>query len=132
MSWQLGLKIQQHNQIVPLKFIAHYDVAHRVPIDGEITFKELASITGVEQGALSRILRFGIANRIFREPRPGVIAHSAASRQILEDEAMAAWVAAGVDEMWPAAVKVVDALKKWPQAEEPNQTVREAVPISLR
>lgn len=106
-----------------MKLISRYDIAHKVPIDGELTFKELANVTGIEKGALSRVLRFGIANRIFVEPRPGVIAHSAASRQIAEDSNVAAWVGANVDEMWPAAEKVIDALERWPQAEEPHQTV---------
>lgn len=52
-----------------------------------------------------------------------MIAHSAASRQIAEDIRVASWVGANVDDMWPAAVKVVDALVKWPLAAEANQTV---------
>ncbi|KAK7192329.1 hypothetical protein DPSP01_004918 [Paraphaeosphaeria sporulosa] len=112
----------QHNLLVPLKLIAHFDIAQKVPLDGETTFKALAEATNIEQGALTRILRLGIANRIFREPRHGVIAHSAASREIAEDEGLAGWVRASVEEMWPAAEKTVDALKKWPRADEPNQT----------
>lgn len=49
--------------------------------------------------------------------------HSAASRQIAEDGAMADWVGANVDDMWPSAQKVVYALKQWPSADEPDQTV---------
>lgn len=52
-----------------------------------------------------------------------MIAHSAASRQIAEDSRVASWVGANVDDMWPAAEKVVDALEKWPLAAEANQTV---------
>jgi hypothetical protein len=58
------------------------------------------------------------------EHRPGFIAHSAASRQIADDACVASWVSAGVDEMWPAAVNMVPALEKWPEAAEPNQTVQ--------
>ena len=94
-----------------------------MPIDDEVSFASLAADVGIEHGALARVLRLGIAYRIFREPRPGVIAHSAASRQIAEDPLIASWVSANVDEMWPAAEKVVDALIKWPEAGEANQTV---------
>jgi hypothetical protein len=76
------------------------------------------------QSALTRILRLAIAHRIFLEHRPGFIAHSAASRQIADDACLASWVGAGVDEMWPAAVNLVPALEKWPEAAEPNQTVQ--------
>ena len=104
--------------------ISHFDLARKVPVDGDITFTDLAADIGIDHAALARVLRLGIAHRIFREPRPGVLAHSAASRQIVDDQRVASWVGANVDEMWPAAERVVDALKKWPQAAEPNQTVR--------
>lgn len=92
-------------------------------MDGETTFAELAASTGVNHAALCRILRHAIACRVFREPRPGVIAHSAASRLIAENPDVASWLAVSVDDMWPAAEKTVDALMKWPLAAEPNQTV---------
>jgi hypothetical protein len=77
----------------------------------------------VDQSALTRILRLGIAHRIFCEPRPGVVAHSAASRQIAQDGRVESWIGSNVDDMGPAAARVVDALVKWPEAGEPNQTV---------
>ncbi|KAI1098865.1 putative O-methyltransferase [Jackrogersella minutella] len=112
----------EHNQLLYLKLISHFHLAHKVPLDGEITFDDLAATVGIDSAAICRILRFGIAFRVFREPRPGVVAHSAASRQIADDPNIADWVSANVNEMWPAAEKVVDALAKWPLAEEPNQT----------
>ncbi|EED16326.1 O-methyltransferase, putative [Talaromyces stipitatus ATCC 10500] len=112
----------QHNLLAYLKLISRFDLASKVPITGEITFVDLAATVGVDRAALTSILRLGIAHRIFREPRPGFIAHSAASRLIAEDTRVASWVGANVDDMWPAAEKVVDALVKWPLAEEPNQT----------
>ncbi|KAI8629700.1 putative O-methyltransferase [Xylariaceae sp. FL1651] len=112
----------QHNQLLYLKLISRFDIAKKVPAYGEITYGDLAARVGVDEAALCRILRLGIAHRVFREPRPGAIAHSAASRQIVDDQAMADWVSSNVNDMWPAAEKVVDALAKWPLAEEPNQT----------
>ncbi|KAF7536866.1 hypothetical protein G7054_g4162 [Neopestalotiopsis clavispora] len=112
----------EHNQLIYLKLIHHFDIANKVPISGGIRYEELAASIGVNRDALCRILRFGIAFRVFQEPQPGTIAHSAASRQIAEDGAMADWVGANVDDMWPSAQKVVDALTKWPSADEPDQT----------
>jgi hypothetical protein len=107
-----------------LKFISQFSLAHKVPMDREVSFSDLASSVGINQSALTRILRLAIAHRIFLEHRPGFIAHSAASRQIADDACLASWVGAGVDEMWPAAVNLVPALEKWPEAAEPNQTVQ--------
>ncbi|KAI0516714.1 putative O-methyltransferase [Xylaria bambusicola] len=111
-----------HNQLLYLKLISRFDIAKKVPLEGEITYADLATSAGVDEAALCRILRLGIAHRVFREPRPGMIAHSAASRQIADDQAMADWVGACVNDMWPSAEKTVDALAKWPLADEPNQT----------
>jgi hypothetical protein len=108
---------------VYLKLISRFDLANKVPLNGEITFADLATTVGIDRAALTSILRLAIAHRIFKESRPGVIVHSAASRQIAEDSRVASWVGANVDDMWPAAEKVVDALVKWPLAAEPNQTV---------
>lgn len=105
-----------------LKLIHHFDIANKVPASGGITYEDLASSIGVNCDALCRILRFGIAFRVFQEPQLGTIAHSAASRQIAKHGAVADWVGANVDDMWPAAQKVVDALVQWPSADEPNQT----------
>lgn len=109
--------------LAPLKLISRHEIAKKVPVGGETTFKDLAASIGIDEGAITHILRMGIAYRLFQEPRPGVIAHSAASRQLAEDTRAAGWVAANVDEMWPAAEKLVEALEKWPEASEPNQTV---------
>ena len=52
-----------------------------------------------------------------------MIAHTAASRLLREDERVNAWVASTCEDMWPAATRVVDALERWPGGEEPNETV---------
>ncbi|KAI0139471.1 putative O-methyltransferase [Hypoxylon sp. NC0597] len=112
----------QHNQLLHLRFISHFGIAKKVPLNGGMTFEDLANRICVEASVVRRILRFSIAHCIFREPRPGVIAHSAASRQIAENPAIADWVSVNVNELWPLAIKTVDALTKWRRADEPNQT----------
>lgn len=42
---------------------------------------------------------------IFREPEPGMVAHTQASK-ILANPVMNDWLKVGTEEMWPAAVKV--------------------------
>ncbi|KAK6063754.1 O-methyltransferase [Seiridium cupressi] len=62
-----------------------FNLAAKVTVGGEITFAGLSAGVGMDNGALSRILRLRIAFSVFREPRPGVVAHSAAPRQIAGD-----------------------------------------------
>lgn len=60
--------------------IYRFDLARKVPIDGETTFADLTDNVGVDCAALTSVLRLGIAHRVFKEPCLGVIAHSATSR----------------------------------------------------
>lgn len=70
-----------------LEAISRYDMASKVPIGGSITFVELASMRGLYEPDVRRIVRFAIAHHfVFREPRKGVVAHSAASRRLVEDQ----------------------------------------------
>ena len=52
-------------------------------------------------------MRFAIVHyRIFKEPRKGIVAHSAASRRLAESEMMRFIVGLRVDEVWPAQSRV--------------------------
>ncbi len=53
---------------------------------------------------------------IFCEPTPGVIAHTAASRAMAEDDDLQAWLGFNSEDIFPAAAHVLDALKTYPEA----------------
>jgi hypothetical protein len=63
-----------------------------------------------------------MTNRIFREPREGYVAHTAASRLLLEDAQMADWVGVCSAECFPASARTVDAMLQFPGSQEPTQT----------
>ncbi|KAH9905813.1 S-adenosyl-L-methionine-dependent methyltransferase [Xylariomycetidae sp. FL2044] len=109
--------------------IVRFDLARLVPLDdggggggGEATFASLAAATGLGEAHLRRLLRHAISQRVFREPRPGVVSHTAASRLLAEDRDVADWVRWAADECWPAAYHACEAMARWPGSEEPNQT----------
>ncbi len=89
---------------------------------GEATFAELAAKSGLNETNLRRLLRFGMAQRIFHEPRPGVVTHTAASRLLAEHEGLYNWLRFSTDDLWRAACYTSDAMAKFPGSEEPNQT----------
>jgi hypothetical protein len=70
-----------------------------VPLDGTTTFAALAETTGIAASALTRILHYAIAHRIFCEPAPGLVAHSAASKLLVQDARIEAWFHGNVQEM---------------------------------
>ena len=63
-----------------------------------------------------------MTNRIFHEPREGYVAHTAASRLLLDDAQMNDWVGLCSAEFFPAAARTVDAMALYPSSQEPTQT----------
>ncbi|KAH8684441.1 putative O-methyltransferase [Tricladium varicosporioides] len=106
-----------------LSAIAHFGIAQKVPLNGEISFIDLAELCGLYEHDLRRVLRFAISHhRVFKEVRKGVVAHSAASRRLAESERMRHLVGMSCDEVWPAEAKTIDALIQFPKSQEPNAT----------
>jgi hypothetical protein len=70
-----------------LEVISRHDMARKVPIGSSITFEELAAQCDLYESDVRRIIRFAIAHHfVFREPRKGFVAHSAASRRLVDDQ----------------------------------------------
>lgn len=59
---------------------------------------------------------------IFREPTPGIVAHTAASTLLAQTPPLGHLVGFIAGEMWPSASKMVEAMEKYPGSEEPNET----------
>ncbi|KAL9106900.1 MAG: hypothetical protein Q9227_008148 [Pyrenula ochraceoflavens] len=101
---------------VSLEAIYRWDMPKHVPLDGEISFTELAAQVKMREPNVRRIIRFVIVwHRIFREPRPGFVAHSAASRLLVTDESAFDMLGMMFDE------GTCDAMKKY-ETEDMNQT----------
>ncbi len=62
-----------------------------------------------------------MTDRVFREPRKGVVAHTPASKA-LADPFLRNCIWQMCQETWPAASRTVDAMVKWPGSQEPTQT----------
>ncbi|KAI1207204.1 sterigmatocystin 8-O-methyltransferase [Annulohypoxylon truncatum] len=110
-----------HNNCVSLQAISRLKIASLVPIGGQTTFAKIAEQTGLDERAVRRLLRHAMTLRVFREPEPGVVAHTKVSK-VLTNPVANDWCRAGTEEMWPAATKMVDAFQKWPGSPEPNHT----------
>ncbi|KAK7946089.1 uncharacterized protein PG986_010410 [Apiospora aurea] len=129
-----------HNNMVCLRAISEFNIATLVPPGGEISFREISTHTGLDEDSIQRFLRHAVTMRIFREPRPGVLAHTQASK-LLSEQPTKDWMATATEDVWPTAVKVrsnpnlsdivtkadhftqmVDAMRRWPNSQEPNET----------
>ncbi|KAK4237372.1 hypothetical protein C8A03DRAFT_34658 [Achaetomium macrosporum] len=102
--------------VLALTAVNHYGLAKLVPVDSTITLVELQTKTTLDPINLARLLRMAMCNGIFREPSPGVIAHTAASRVLAEDDDMKAWVGFNGEDIFRASGHVLQALQAYPEA----------------
>jgi hypothetical protein len=102
--------------------INRFKIAQKVPLDGKISYSELAKASGVDEIPLRRVLRFAIACNVFVERDQGYLSHSAASRWLVEEPTASPWLTSYLESVMPAQANLGEALQKWPQAEEGSQT----------
>ena len=81
-------------------------MASAVPLNGQISFEELAKVCGIAKNDAERFLRVAIARHIFQEPILGYIAHTAASRMLLDNPMLEAWILNIAQEFWPSLARV--------------------------
>lgn len=106
-----------------MQAISRFNIVSTFPVDEEATFAQISEKCGINELDVKRILRHAMTKHVFREPRKGVVAHTAASRLLLEDSQTADWVGASTDDLWQAASQTVNAMVKYPGSQEPNDTV---------
>lgn len=76
-----------------------------IPLDGQMSFEEIADKTGLGVTMVRRLIRHAMAMRILREPTPGMVAHTKISK-FLTIPYVNAWVLLGAQDGWPASAKV--------------------------
>lgn len=111
------------NVLLPYQAITRFGLARGLRPGEETTFAKLAEASVQAESNICKVVRAAIAQRIFEEPRPGVIRHSAASRLLAENPGIHDYVATVSNELWPAAAQTCNAWAKFPGSEEPNEMV---------
>ncbi|KAF2163672.1 hypothetical protein M409DRAFT_68278 [Zasmidium cellare ATCC 36951] len=111
--------------VTSMDTLYHLDIPHKVPLDDPegITYQELCAKLDipVNEYALTRILRAAVVHRIFKEPSPGRIAHSAASRLLATDALLFDWLGAAIDVMAPKQY-IGQAITQFPALDEANRS----------
>lgn len=107
--------VWQFLDVLALQVINHFDIAKLVPVDSTISLAELQEKTSLDPINLARIVRLAMTNGIFKEPSPGVIAHTAASRVLAEDGDLQGWIGFNSEDIFPASAHVLQALKTHPE-----------------
>lgn len=98
-----------------LQVIYKYEIAFKVPIHGSVSFAKLADRCNIPKLDLQRILRFAMVwHRVFCEPKIGFVAHTAASRLLVEDPRAHNMAGLMFDQDWQAMARVrLPTCKQW-------------------
>lgn len=100
----------------------HFRLAEAVPLTGSITFAEIAAKAGLDEAVVTRLLRHAMTYHVFYEPILGQIAHTVSSVALCQSDSVKDWLDMTFEEWGPASVKAVDAMRKFPGSQEPNET----------
>src|ERR1700761_4868709 len=96
-----------------LHAICHFHVPQAVPLDGQVSYSELAVKCKVKEKELTRLIRHAMNVHLFHEPKPGFVAHTADTALLVKDSTLFDLVMCVVGDLRPASLKVTDALDKW-------------------
>ncbi|KAM7201231.1 S-adenosyl-L-methionine-dependent methyltransferase [Naviculisporaceae sp. PSN 640] len=110
------------HRLSAFQVIPRFRLAHSFPIGKEATFADIAASSGLLESVTRQVIRHGVVNGFFVEPRPGVVAHNAASRLLVEDPVLHDCLDACFNESLPASAHTAEALGKYPLSEEPRET----------
>lgn len=94
----------QHNHLISLHAINRFEIAKS--FEFEATYDEIALSCGLSEFDVRRLLRAAMTYHIFHETRPGVVAHTAASKFLAVAPGMEDAIALITEENWTSASKV--------------------------
>ena len=107
--------------MISLQAIQRFNIANTFPVGSTASFAEIAKVCSLPESDVSRILRHAMTYYVFHEPSRGLVAHTAMSRALAEMPLLCQLLDFTSGELWPSSTRVVDAMEKWPESEEPNQ-----------
>ena len=119
ISQEIGLSWTSQ---VALRVAYAYKLPSHVPLEGSCSYASIADTTGLPESIVRRILRHCMCNHIFAQTPKGEVRHTAASRLIAVDSDSNDAIGMELDEWWPASTYLLDALRKFGDDGEQNET----------
>ncbi|KAI1435679.1 S-adenosyl-L-methionine-dependent methyltransferase [Xylaria sp. CBS 124048] len=106
-----------------VKVIIRFKLDRSFPVGTSTTFEAMSKFSGLSVMNIRRIVRHAIINHyFFQEKSPGVITHSALTATLASDDLARNYFVVGLDEFWPAGIRLADAMERWPNSQENNET----------
>lgn len=98
-----------------------FQLPKHVPLDGPISYSDLADRCGLSEAQTRRYVRSAISLRVFSEPTPGMVTHNAASA-ILATGTLHDWIGMATEDLAPAALRVADSMETYPKGDQPAES----------
>ncbi|KAK2003340.1 O-methyltransferase [Colletotrichum falcatum] len=94
-------------------YVSRFEIAQHIPIHGSVSYPDLASETGTGLGQLKRALRHLMTLRVFVEPEPGRVAHTASSRRLVDSRGVRLYNEFVSRDSFKLAAFQLDAIDRW-------------------
>lgn len=112
----------QNHQFYCLRWIFHFRIPKFVPVEGPISYTDLAAEAGVPLGQLKSIARMAVLINFFHEPGPGMLAHNWNSISFARSDSLSELGRFLTDVSAPMATKMVEATEKWGDTNDISHT----------
>jgi hypothetical protein len=108
-----------------LRTICKLDIPSAVPLQGTITFTDLAAKTNLDPTFLSRIIRAAATSHFFIEGPQDTVRHSAASAAIAADPVLRSHIVYQQELCQPAVFRIAEAARKYGTKRGESQEITE-------
>lgn len=66
----------QHHETASIRTLYGFNVFAAVPLDGELTYAEIAKTVGVDESRMRRIMQYAMTNVFFAQTEDGHVIHN--------------------------------------------------------
>ncbi|KAL8680701.1 MAG: hypothetical protein Q9224_006920, partial [Gallowayella concinna] len=108
--------------MLSLLAIYTFKIADAVPLDSSTTYAAIAEQTSLPESIIRRFLRPAMSSHVFNSPEPNTVTHTASSRAFVTSPDFLDGIGLQVAELAPVAARTVDAVRKFGDSGEPNET----------
>lgn len=118
------LTVQEFQYVSCISWLCQYDIFHLVPLNGTISYGDLAAAAKVPEQRLKSIIGMAMTNALFRpQPDGQSIGHSATSALLARDKDMHIWASYICNRSAPMALQMGAAHQRWgPDSVSKNET----------
>lgn len=96
----------QWTEKIALDAILRFNLPKTFPVGEQASFEDIARASGVDVNHVRRLLRLGMTEHLFCEPRTGFVAHTALTQHLATNESLHNYISTSLAEFRPAGAKV--------------------------